>query len=125
MYAVDVRDGSLKWKARGPAGHREERKYKSRYYAPADCSPIVVGDRLFVTDRAYVLGSYSLSGEYLGEIADGIAAVGVSEDGKSFYARSTGKGLTRYDAQGKLMWSNPVELGRFSSSMACSTSVRS
>ena len=42
-----------------------------------------------------------------------MAAVGLSEDGKSFYARSTSKGLTRYDAGGKPVWSNPVSLGRF------------
>lgn len=113
VYAVDVRDGSLKWKVRGPAGHREERKYKSRYYAPADCTPIIVGDRLFVTDRAYVLGSYSLAGEYLGETADGVSGIGSSEDGKSFYARGSDRGLTRYDGEGKRVWSNPVKLGRF------------
>ncbi len=113
VYAVDARDGSLKWKQPGPAGHRSEQKYKSRYYAPADCSPIVAGDRLFVTDRAYVLGSYSLAGGYLGEIASGVAAIGLTEDGKGFYARGLDQGLTRYEADGKQVWSNPVPLGRF------------
>ncbi|UCD27661.1 MAG: PQQ-binding-like beta-propeller repeat protein, partial [Planctomycetota bacterium] len=113
VYAVDARDGSLVWKQRGPAGQSGERKYKSRYYAPADCPTVIIGDCLFVTDRAYRLGSYALSGDYIGDIDSGIAAIGPSEDGRYFYARGLKNGLTRYDANGRQVWSNPVSLGRF------------
>jgi outer membrane protein assembly factor BamB len=113
VYAVDARDGSLKWKAQGPAGYRDDPKYKSRYYGPADCPPVIIGDRLFVVDRAYALGSYSLTGEYLGEIAAGVSGIALSEDGQSLYARGSERGLARYGAEGKEVWSNPVKLGRF------------
>ena len=75
---------------------------------------MAIGDRLFVTDRAYRFGSYRLSdGEYLGEIAKDVAAIGLTQDGQGIYARGLSKGLSRYDAQGKQAWTNPVEMGRF------------
>ncbi|MBN1853048.1 MAG: PQQ-binding-like beta-propeller repeat protein, partial [Pirellulales bacterium] len=113
VYAIQANDGTLLWKQPGPAGHRAQDQFKSRYYAPGDCPPIVIGDRLFVVDRAYVLGSYSLSGEYLGEIADGVSGIGAAHDGKHFYTRGVEKGLARYDGRGERIWSNPIPLGRF------------
>ncbi len=115
LYAVRANDGSLVWSKPGPAGHREKPIFKSRYYAPADCPPIAIGDRLFVTDRAYALGSYNLAtGEYQGEIAENIASIGLSADGKGFYARGLAKGLTRYDGKGKSAWSvKDLPMGRF------------
>src|SRR6185436_17038111 len=85
----------------------------SRYFAAADCPPLIVDERLFVVDRAYRLGVYALDGKYLGELATGIAAIGRSEDGHSFYARGLEKGLTRFDAMGRPVWTNPITLGRF------------
>lgn len=114
LYCIDAREGNLVWKKPGPAGHLPEPIYKSRYYAPADCPPLIVGDRLFVCDRAYRLGSYSLAGEYLGEIAKDISAIGLTADGKGFYARGLAEGLSRYDASGKIAWtSGEVVMGRF------------
>lgn len=115
VYAVNAKDGSLKWSKMGPAAHTGESKYKSRYYAPADCALVAVGDRLFVTDRAYFLGSYNTeTGEYLGQIETGIAAIGPTPDGKGFFARGLSKGLTRYDGQGKVVWSQAeLPTGRF------------
>ncbi|MGQ9648776.1 MAG: outer membrane protein assembly factor BamB family protein [Phycisphaerae bacterium] len=114
VYCIDATEGHLIWKRPGPAGNRSDAASKSRYYAPADCSPIIVGDRLFVCDRAYRLGSYSLAGEYQGEISEGIAAIGLTADKKGFYARGLNKGISRYDAAGRPAWKNDeVSMGRF------------
>ncbi|MBI4582271.1 MAG: PQQ-binding-like beta-propeller repeat protein [Planctomycetes bacterium] len=115
VYAVNADDGTLKWKKPGPAGHMGQALFRSRYYAPADCPPVAVGDRLFVTDRAYKLGEYRIeTGEYLGEIASDIAAIGPTADGRGFYARGLSKGVTRYDGAGKVVWTAAdVPMGRF------------
>lgn len=113
VYAVAMTDGALRWKQRGPAGQAGEASLRSRYYAPADCPPVIVGGRLFVCDRSYRLGSYSLEGTYLGLIADGVSAVGWSEDRQGVLARGLVKGLTRYDGQGRRTWTADVPLGRF------------
>ena len=112
VYAINATDGSLRWKAGAPSGFSDAKK-RNRYYGAADCAGLVVGDRLFFCDRGYQLGSYSLDGKYLGDIAAGVAAIGLTEDGQGFYARGLSKGLTRYDAQGNAVWSQPVSLGRF------------
>ncbi len=106
LYAVNAADGSLKWKQPGPTR-------KSRYHAPADCSPVIVGDTLFVTDRGYLLGAYTLDGKYKGDIANNIAAIGPTADGKGFYARGLSNGITRYNAEGKAVWTQKVAMGRF------------
>ncbi len=113
FYAVSASDGSLKWQARGPAAARPETKFKSRYYAPADAQAVVLGDRIFVADRAYVLGSYSPEGKYLGEVAADVAAVSPTADGQGIYARPNGGKLARYDLQGTPIWTADVDLGRF------------
>lgn len=113
VYAVSAADGSLVWKQPGPAGKTGNRSLGSRYYAPADCAPVIVGNRLFIADRSYRLGGYTLDGKYTGQIAEGVAAIGLTEDGKGFYARGLSKGITRYDGEGKQVWSQPVPMGRF------------
>ncbi len=115
VYAVNAADGSLKWKQAGPAGQTGKHPYTSRYYAPADCPLIAIGDRLFVTDRAYRLGSYKLdSGEYLGQIAENVAAIGPTADGRGFYARGLTTGLTRYDGKAGVVWADKdLDMGRF------------
>jgi outer membrane protein assembly factor BamB len=112
VYAVNAADGTLKWKQAGPGG---QDKLKSRYYAPADCPCVAVGDRLFVTDRAYRLGAYNLqTGSYLGELAKDIAAIGPAADGKGFYARGLARGVSRHDGNGKATWSDgDLRMGRF------------
>lgn len=113
VYALHAHDGSLEWKSRSPAG-MSGGSYQSRYYAAADCTPIVVGDRLFVTDRAYRLGSYALdSGAYHGDVAEGVSGIGAAGDGRSFYARGLNAGLTRHDAEGNVVWTSDVTQGRF------------
>jgi len=54
LYALNSTDGKLRWKAYGPAASEK----KSRYYAPADCGPVVINDTLFVCDRGYELGTF-------------------------------------------------------------------
>ncbi len=112
VYAVNATDGSLRWKAGAPGGQNDPKK-RNRYYGAADCAGLIIGDRLFVCDRGYQLGSYSLDGKYLGDIAAEVAGIGLTEDGQGFFARGLNKGLTRYDAQGQAVWSKPVSLGRF------------
>ncbi|MGB9625374.1 MAG: PQQ-binding-like beta-propeller repeat protein [Phycisphaerae bacterium] len=110
VYAVNLADGTLKWKQRGPTGQGGQ---PSRYFAPADCPPVFAGGKLFITDRGYNLGLYGSDGKYLGLLQKNCAAVGPSEDGRFVYARTLGDGLTKYDAEGKVVWKQDVPLGRF------------
>jgi outer membrane protein assembly factor BamB len=112
LYAVNAADGARQWASPGPAGHEEQKTLHSRYYAPADCPPLIIGARLFVVDRSYRLGSYTLEGKYLGRISEDATAIGLAEDGQSFYCRGY-KALVRYDRQGQPLWSKPLPLGRF------------
>jgi outer membrane protein assembly factor BamB len=66
-----------------------------------------------MTDRAYVLGMYTLDGKFVREIADGVASIALAKDGRHFYARSTSTGLTRYDNEGNPTWTADVPAGRF------------
>lgn len=114
VYCVDAKEGTLVWKKPGPAGHLPDAASKSRYYAPADSSPVIVGDRLFVCDRAHRFGSYSPAGEYLGEIAKDVSCIGLTADKKGLYARGLTAGVARYDGTGKAVWTNnEVLMGRF------------
>lgn len=118
VYAVHTIDGKQKWKSRGPAGHLPETKYRSRYYAPADCAPIVLGDRIYVCDRSYRLGGYGLDGAFLGQLSAGVAAISPTANRDGFYARGSNEGLTCYDATGMQRWSHPLALGRFPAGVA-------
>lgn len=112
VYAVNAGDGSLKWKQGAPSGQNDPKK-RNRYYGAADCGGVIIGQRLFFCDRGYMLGSYSLDGKYLGDIAGSVAAIGPTGDGQGFYARGLSKGLTRYDGEGKPVWSAAIDAGRF------------
>lgn len=110
VYAVRLADGTLKWKQHGPTGQTGS---KSRYYAPADCPPVLAGGKLFITDRGYKLGLYQSDGKFVRELQKNCSAVGLSEDGKSVYARTLGDGLTKYGADGSVVWKRDIPLGRF------------
>jgi outer membrane protein assembly factor BamB len=113
IYAISCHDGRQLWKTRSPAGH-EGGKFTSRYYAGADCRPIVMGDRIVMADRAYRLGAYTLEGEYLGDLGEGIPAVGLAADGRGFFARSDSAGLLAFDEKGRQRWAaGDAVLGRF------------
>lgn len=110
VYGVNLANGAMKWKQYGPSGQAGQ---KSRYYAPADCPPVLVGDTLFVTDRGYKLGMYQTDGKFIRELQKNCSGVGASEDGKFAYARTLAEGLTKYDGEGKVVWTQDVPLGRF------------
>lgn len=112
VYAVSAADGAVKWKVRSPGGQTSS-KLANRYYAAADASPLIIGERLIFADRSYHLGSYNLDGTFAGEIATGVAAIGLSEDGKCFYARTLDAGVAKYDGTGQKLWSTKVPAGRF------------
>ncbi len=113
VNAVNARTGGPRWRQRGPAGQSGDAKLQSRYYAPGDCSPVIAGGRLFVSDRAYRCGYYTLGGEYLGELQSEAAAVSASADGGRVYVRGQNAGLTCYNAEGKRVWRSEAALGRF------------
>lgn len=110
VYALRLGDGGLAWRQRCPTGQGGQ---PSRYYAAADCPPVMAGGRLFVTDRGYCLGMYRPDGSYIRQLQKNCSAVGLSEDGRFVYARTLADGLTKYDAEGTVVWQSDVALGRF------------
>lgn len=107
VYAVNASDGSLRWKEPGPTGQSDVPINKSRYYAPADCPPVVLADRLVICDRGYWVGAYNLqTGQYLGRVAKDVSAIGPAADGRGFYARGSIKGLKRFDEKCRVVWNN-------------------
>jgi outer membrane protein assembly factor BamB len=110
LYALNRRDGSLKWKSLGPTSSEGK---AVRYFAPADCGPVAIGERLFVCDRGYQLGVYGPDGTLQSKIATEVAAIGVSHDGQSLYTRSTKDRVGKYNAAGEKLWEVEVPAGRF------------
>ncbi len=115
LYALSREDGKEAWKSLGP----ESSKGRAvRYFSPADCPPVPIGDRLFVCDRGYKLGVYSADGKLERELGERISAISAArnEQGETvgFYARSSeGDKLTRFDAAGEPVWQVDVPTGRF------------
>jgi outer membrane protein assembly factor BamB len=115
LYALNREDGTQAWKSFGPESSKGR---ASRYFSPADCPPVAIGDRLFVCDRGYKLGVYAPDGRLEKEIGEKVAAISAARDEKGeivgFYARSSeGDKLTRYDAAGERVWQVDVPTGRF------------
>ncbi len=110
VYALNRSDGSVKWKSLGPSSSVEK---AARYYAPADCGPIAIADKLFVCDRGYRLGWYSKEGKLEATIAKDVSGIGLSEDGRSFYTRGTNDRVAKYDADGQKLWDVECPAGRF------------
>lgn len=111
VYMLDRRNGSVRWKQPCPMGQFQGTV--NRYYAAADCPPVFLGGRIFVTDRSYRLGMYEPEGRYLRQLRENVSAIGPSEDGHSVYARTLDDRLIRYDAAGSVIWDVPVPAGRF------------
>jgi len=109
LYALDRRTGKLLWKELGP----RSREKTARYYAPADCSPVAAGGRIFTADRGYFLGEYSFEGEFKCVHLKGVAAVAAAPGGTYLTLRGKGNRLTRVGLDGKKAWSVEVPLGRF------------
>ena len=108
LYALNRSDGALAWKAFGP---KSSDKNGNRYYAPADCGPVVLGDRLLVCDRGYALGSYGLDGSPGPRLGEKVA--GIASDGKFIYSRGLEDRVCKFDAAGTEVWQQAVPAGRF------------
>jgi len=108
VYALDAQTGALRW--RSPASGTREGGAK-QYYSPADCGPVVCGDRLYIADRKYHLSVMDMkTGDLLASRQE-VAGVGLSEDGQSVYLRTTKTGLVKLDASGNEVWTADVPLG--------------
>jgi outer membrane protein assembly factor BamB len=110
VYGLDASSGTVRWKELCPTGHAGQ---KSRYYGPADCPAVVVGDRVFVTDRGYRLGLYGADGAFVKQIAEKVSGIAASENGQFVYARTLEDRLIKLDAGGQVVWDAAVAAGRF------------
>ena len=108
VYALDAGTGALRW--RSPASGTLEGGAK-QYYSPADCGPVVCGDRLYIADRKYHLSVMDVRTGGLLSARQEVAGVGLSEDGQSVYLRTTKTGLVKLDASGNEVWAADVPLG--------------
>lgn len=110
LYALNRADGALRWKSFGP---KSSEGGAARYYAPADCCPLPLGDTLFVCDRGYQLGTYSADGKLGSKYPVKTAAIGPAADGQSLYARSTEDHICKLSPAGEVVWQVDVPAGRF------------
>ncbi len=108
IYAVDVRAGKVRWKC-AASGTRQGAA--AQYYSPADCGPVVSGNRLYVADRKYHLSVVDLATGELVSSRTGISGTGISEDGAAVYLRGVENELTKLDRDGKTLWTAKVPLG--------------
>jgi outer membrane protein assembly factor BamB len=109
LYAVARETGEQAFRVLGP---KSSEGAAARYYAPADCGPVAVGEKLFVCDRGYVLGVYDRQGKLEAKLADDIAAIAPGPDG-SVIARSKENRVCRFASDGSLVWERAVPAGRF------------
>ena len=108
VYCLDKNNGNTLWKKPGP--RNQDRVI--RYYGPADDSPIVAGNALYITDRGYTLGKYGLNGEYKAKLAGGCSAIGCSENSDAMYLRFYKDPLIKIDLEGETIWESDVVCGR-------------
>ena len=109
IYSLDCETGEVLWKNWTAKSHKD---IKSRYYGAADCPLIERSGSLYVSDRGWLLGHYSLEGEYLGIIAEDVAAIGGGGPSQAFFAKTLGGRLMRFDGAGELQWEAEVPSGR-------------
>lgn len=100
LHAVDRRTGKSAWKTASPRS--QERLV--RYYGSADTAPVVLGDSIFVTDRGYWLGRYTLDGKYVGKIAENVSAITASGDGLRLLTRNLEKPWSMIAVDGSPVW---------------------
>ena len=110
LYACKQDTGELVWKSLGPKASDGK---AARYYAPADCGPIAIGDSIFVCDRGYLLGRYDMAGKLQKVIAEKVAAIALDSTGKNFIARGIDDHVRKFDASGNVIWDTEVAAGRF------------
>ncbi len=108
VYAIDIATGAVNWRVRSAGSDRDA---APRYYSPADCAPVLVGNRLFVADRAYNLTILDAdTGQRLG-VMDKCVAVGPSPDGQAAYVRHTDNRVSRLDVAGGVVWTTAAPTG--------------
>ena len=110
LYALSRADGKLRWKSPGP---KSSEGTAARYYAPADCGPIVVDGNLFACDRGYQLGMYSPEGALATQWPIKSSGIGPAPKGRSFFARTLDNRVCKLDKDGGVMWEVNVPAGRF------------
>lgn len=107
VRCLDARTGEEIWRSLA-AGSRVEKA--PRYYSPADATPVLLGERLYVADRSFRMGVFdAATGEML-DTVDDVAAV--ATDGVDLYLRRPRAGLTRMAADGRVRWTSKVTTGR-------------
>lgn len=107
VYCVDARDGRLVWKC---VGKGSAEGVAPAYYSPADCGPVVAGDRVFVADRKYCLSVIDAATGELVSSLDKVSAVALSGDGDHLYLRRNGGALTKTDLDCRTVWESDVSM---------------
>lgn len=108
VHALNLADGLPQWKtiSAGAATLPDI----SIFLAPALTSPVVIGDRVYMTDRDYYLTIFSAkTGTILSSI-EGYTAACASSDNQSLFLRKTNGDLVKADLDGKVLWSVYADL---------------
>lgn len=107
VYAVHLKDGSVRWKTQG-SGSKSSVPGVARYYAPADASPVVAGGKVWIADRKYSLSVLDAATGAMLREDEKVASVALSEDGRAVYLRGTDGNLRKVDLDGKPLWTVPA-----------------
>lgn len=108
VYCLNTADGKLVWRCEGKGSSEGG---AAAYYSPADCGPVVCNGMVFVADRKYRCAIIDDATGKIVNSLDGIAAVGLSEDGQSVYLRYSNRKVAKVDSSGKEIWSASVPTG--------------
>ncbi len=110
VYAVSRESGELAWKSLGP---KSSAGRAVTYYAPADCGPVAIDDKLFVCDRGYMLAAFDPDGKRSDLPETNIAAITTDANASCVYARATDDHVCRLSRGGEVIWKREVPAGRF------------
>lgn len=109
VYALELADGSLRWRALSAGSDREGGA--ARYYSPADCGLAFAGGRIFAADRAYRLTILDArSGNRL-HTEENCVALCASADGRAVYLRHTDNRVSQRRSDGSVVWETGVPTG--------------
>ncbi|HEY3298301.1 MAG TPA: PQQ-binding-like beta-propeller repeat protein, partial [Armatimonadota bacterium] len=95
VYCLDTADGHLVWKCKGQGSSEGT---APAYYSPANCTPVVCGNRVFAADRKYRLSIIDAVTGKQEKFLNDVSAVGLSADGSHVYLRKTNGMLTKVDS---------------------------
>jgi outer membrane protein assembly factor BamB len=109
VYGVNSMNGALRWRESSPTASLGRAR---RYYSAADSPPVVAGNKVYVADRGFRLGSYDFDGSNMEILRRDTAAIRVAEDGNALYLRKFRGNVEKIDLQGQRIWEAPVSLGR-------------